>query len=277
MTKRLIILLFIALTAFSPAPQRQTWVALGDSITYLNDHPDETDHRVKKGYMTRVTEQLPWIEYINKGFNGWTSGGIADKIDELGLPKADIYTVFLGTNDWWSGRPVGTPADYADATGSGTVYGAFRIIIDKMKSLNGDARIILFTPLQRGDFVYFADFKNKAYGSYRDKNGQSLADVAEAIKNIGKREHLTVIDLYGKSGITQKNMVRFKRLKDPLTGMYRDYPYPDYIDVPFDPENDTYPYPEEAINMTYDGLHPSDKGNALIAEMLVKQIRKMYR
>src|SRR3546814_14290065 len=68
--------------------------------------------------------------------------------------------------------------------------------------------------------------------------------------------------------MTQKNMVRFKRLQDTATGNYRDYTYPAYTDIPFDPEKDAYPYPSEAADMTYDGLHPSDKGNQVIAGML---------
>ncbi len=275
MIKRFVLLSLVILTAFSLPPKQLEWVAIGDSITYLNDHPDETGNRVKKGYMTMVTEQLPHIKYINKGYNGWTSGGIADKINELEMPRADIYTVFLGTNDWWQGRPIGTMDDYTGATGSKTIYGAFHIIVDKLQSLNSQAKIILMTPLQRGDFVYVGNHKNNAYGSYRDKNGQTLEAVAEAIKAIGKHEGITVVDLYHKSGIIQKNMVKFKRLKDSSTGEYRDYKYPQFIDVPFNPATDVYPYPVEAINMTYDGLHPSDKGNASIAKMLVKQMKKL--
>jgi lysophospholipase L1-like esterase len=276
MVKRFIILsIIITLTAFSLPPEQLEWVAIGDSITYLNDHPDETGNRVEKGYMTQVTEKLPHIRYINKGYNGWTSGGIADKMEELGIPVADVYTVFLGTNDWWQGRPVGTMDDYTGVTGSKTVYGAFRIIVDKLKRLNGRAKIILMTPLQRGDFVYVGNYANNAYGSYRDRKGQSLEAVADAIKEIGKHEGFVVIDLYHKSGINQLNMVRLKRLKDPSTGNYRDYKYPGFINIPFDPANDIYPYPVEAMDMTYDGLHPSDRGNAVIAEMLVKQMKKI--
>jgi lysophospholipase L1-like esterase len=272
---RLALVLSIAVLCLCWAPSRTVkWVAVGDSITYLNDHPDETGHRVRKGYMTRVVEQLPGIEYVNRGYNGWTAARIAEKIDELGLEKADIYTVLLGTNDWWSGTPVGTVADYAGNTGHSTVYGAFRIIIDRLRKLNPDAHIILMTPLQRGDFVHFDNYENKAYGSYREKNGQQLSDVAEAIKTIARRERLTVTDLYHKSGITLKNMVKFKRMKDPATGSYKNFACPEYIDIPFDPKNDEYPYPVEAIDMTYDGLHPSDEGNAVIAKMLVRELKK---
>jgi lysophospholipase L1-like esterase len=97
---------------------------------------------------------------------------------------------------------------------------------------------------------------------------------AAAIDSIARYEHFALVDLYNKSGMTQKNLINFKRLKDPKTGAYKNYRYPDFIDVPFNPESDEYPYPNEAIYMTYDGLHPSDKGNEVIAKMLVKVIKK---
>jgi lysophospholipase L1-like esterase len=265
-------LLFTIISSFSP--KKITWVAIGDSITYLNEHQNETGNRITKGYMTMVTEKLPHIEYINQGHNGWTSGGIAEKIEMLNLTKADVYSVFLGTNDWWAGRPLGVFTDYENNTGNNTVYGSFRIIINKLRSLNKDAKFILITPMQRVDFVYIADFKNNAYGSYKDKKGQLLAQFAEAINKIGKFEHFSVVDLYNKNRLKLKNLVKFKRLKNPKTNTYKNYTYPDFINIPFNTETDEYPYPPEATNMTYDGLHPSDKGYEVITKMLVKIMRK---
>lgn len=253
-----------------------TWVAIGDSITYLNEHTDETGYRVTKGYMTRVAEKLPYIRYVNQGHNGWTSAGIAENFDKLRVAKADVYSVFLGTNDWWQGRPIGTFADYEHNTGNQTVYGSFRIIINKLRNLNEAAGIILITPMQRGDFVYIAGMSNNAYGSYKQKNGQWLSQFADAILLIGRKEKIPVVDLFNRSGITLKNMVKYKRLKDPQTGMYKNYGYPAYVGIPFDSATDEYPYPADAAGMTYDGLHPSDKGYAVIAGMLAKQLRK-YR
>jgi len=116
--------------------------------------------------------------------------------------------------------------------------------------------------------------KNNAWGSYKAKNGQQLAQFAEAINAIGKYEHFDVIDLYNKSGMTLNTLVKYKRLKNPSTGEYKDYSYPDFIDIPFNPETDEYPYPVDAIDMTYDGLHPSDKGYAVITNMLIKVMEK---
>ena len=272
--KKLLLIIAVCFLTTSFSSEQIKWIAIGDSITYLNEHPDEAGNRITKGYMTRVVEKLPEITYINKGYNGWTAGDIARDIDKLDLVQADVYSVFLGTNDWWRGRPVGRMADYKKNSGNDTFFGSYRIIINKLRSLNKAARIILITPMQRVDFVSMGDMKNNAYGSYKEKNGQSLARFAKAIVAIGKYEKFEVVDLYNKSGMALGNLVKFKRLKDPHTGEYRNYSYPDFVDVPFNAETDEYPYPPEAIDMTYDGLHPSDKGYEIIAKMVIDVIKK---
>lgn len=260
-------ILILISTSFTPRPL--TWVAIGDSITYLNEHPNETDHRISKGYMTMVAEKLPHIQYRNQGHNGWTAGGIAEQFDKLGIGKADIYSIFLGTNDWWQGRPLGTMADYSSNSGNGTVCGSFRIIIDKLRALNPQAHIILIAPLQRGDFVYLHNNHNNAWGSYKpNKSGETLEAFVAALDSIAKQEKITFVDLYHKSGITLKNMVKFKMVKG------QRLKWPAWKDAPWNPDTDAYPYPPEAIDMTYDGLHPSDKGYAAIARMLIPVMKR---
>ncbi len=273
--KKLFFLIPILLIIFSFAKKEITWVAIGDSITYLNDHADETGNRITSGYMTRVTNKLSNIHFINQGHNGWTASRIADSIENLGLIKADVYSVFLGTNDWWSSNSVGHFSDYRNNTGSKTLYGSFRIIINKIKSLNANAKIILITPMQRSDFVYINDARNNAYGSYKEKSGQNLEQFAIAIDSIAHYENIKLVDLYHKKGMAIKDLVKYKRLKDPTTGEYKNYQYPGYTTIPFNPEKDEYPYPADAANITYDGLHPSDKGNQMIADMLIP-IMKNY-
>jgi lysophospholipase L1-like esterase len=276
------------------------WVAIGDSITYLNDHLDETKYRLTRGYLTDLTDRLPYIHYINQGRNGWSTTNFARSIEQLrsynqprsvdqsrsvdqprsvdrsrsvdqsAIPVGDIYTVFLGTNDWWQGHRIGRWKDYEQATGDSTIYGCFRIIMDKIHQLNANAPVILITPMPRADFVYINDAKNNAYGSYREKDGQTLEQVAEAIIDIGRHKRLRVVDLYHEKRLAIPRLVRFKRLKDPQTGTYKNYPYPAYTTIPFNPLTDDYPYPPEAVDMTYDGLHPSNKGDSLIADKLVQ-------
>lgn len=273
--KRIILLatVFFILSAFKP--KTITWVAIGDSITYLNDHLDETGNRVTKGYLTRVTEKLPHIQYVNQGHNGWTAVRIAKEIENLKLVKADVYTIFLGTNDWWAGLKLGWIKDYQNDTGNGTVYGAFRTITKKIKQLNSNAKIILITPMQRTDFVYIGDAHNHAWGSYRDKNGQALAQFAEAVITIGRLENFEVIDLYHETSLSLERLVKYKHLKDPHGEGYKNFEYPAYTNVPFHPDQDEYPYPVGSGNMTYDGLHPSDKGNQVIANLLIKHLKRL--
>lgn len=273
MQKSLLFIIFLLITS-SFSSNQKTWVAIGDSITYLNDHTDETGKRVTKGYMTGVTEKLTAIKYINQGHNGWTAGGIAKEIENLSLTKADIYSVFLGTNDWWSGRPIGTIEDYKNNTGNDTFFGSYRLIINKLRSLNPKARIILVTPMQRLNFVYLFDKKNNAWGSYKDKNGQSLSQFADAVLSISQLEKFEIVDLYYNKVLSLKNLVHFERLKDPQSGEYKNYKYPELCTIPFNPETDEYPYPAESVNMTYDGLHPSDKGYKIISKMFIEILRK---
>lgn len=273
MSRILLLLTFICtLTSFKP--KQITWTAIGDSITYLNDHKSETKNRISSGYMARVVDKLPNVEYVNQGHNGWTAVGIAKEIENLGLIKTDVYSVFLGTNDWWSGLQLGNLDDYINDTGLKTVFGAYRIIIKKIKTLNPDAKIILITPMQRADFVYISDSHNNAWGSYKEKSGQKLSQFADAVKQIGRKEHFEVVDLYNNKNLSLNTLVKYKRLKDPKTGEYKNYPYPDFIGIPFNPDTDDYPYPVNAADNTYDGLHPSDNGYQIIANLLVNIIKK---
>ena len=264
---------FLFLAGFSHRPLN--WVAIGDSITYLNDHPDETKNRISKGYLTDVTEKLPYLHCINQGRNGWTIQRFARKIDSLNIPVGDIYTVFLGTNDWWHGVPIGTWDDYRNGTGDSTIYGSFRILVNKIRSLNPAAPIVLVTPMQRADFVYIGDYKNNAWGSYKEKKGQTLGQVAGAVIDIAQHEQFRCVDLYHDRRLAVRRLIHYKRLKDPQTGEYHNYPYPQYTAIPFDPTQDEYAYPEDAIEMTYDGLHPSNQGCAVIAKKLAKVLKKL--
>jgi lysophospholipase L1-like esterase len=250
-------------------------MAIGDSITYMNGRPELSKNRISKGYMDDVVAQLPYVHFVNNGHSGWTAKAIADNINNLDLVKSDIYSVFLGTNDWWTCLPIGAFSDYENNTGNQTVYGSYRTIIDKIHTLNTEAAIILITPLHRTDYVDLNSPSVFIHGDYSaNKDGVCLSQYADAIKAIAKAEHLQLVDLYYKSGITTKNAVNYRRLRDPETRVYKNYSYPAWLSIPYNPATDDYPYPPEAMNWVYDGLHPSDKGHQRIADMLVKIMKK---
>ncbi len=250
-------------------------MAIGDSITFLNGRPELTKNRISKGYMDDVIAKLPYVHFTNNGHPGWTAKSIADNINNLNLVKSDIYSVFLGTNDWWVCLPIGAMSDYENNTGNKTVYGSYRTIIDKIRSLNSDAKIILMTPLHRTDYVDLNNPSIFIHGDYKpNKDSVFLSQYADAIKAIAKAQHCQLVDLYYKSGITTANAVNFRRLRNPQTHEYKNYTYPEYTNIPYNPPADEYPYPVEAMHWVYDGLHPSNAGMEKIADMLVKVMKR---
>lgn len=248
------------------------WCAIGDSFTYLNDHLDETGNRVKKGYLTRTIEKLPFkVELVNLGING---SATCDWVNRE-LVEADLYTVLLGTNDWFSRHtPIGTEQDFLTAK-EGTILGNIGIIIKNIHRYNPEAKIIVMNPVERGDFVYLFDYSNNAHGSYMPENGVWLKDIAEKIVENVKGKNIFTLDLHELSGFNVEKAVYFKRVKKD--GNYECLQYPEYTDILFNPVIEEYPYPISAARLTYDGLHPTDEGNEIIADLLAEEIEKIYK
>lgn len=248
-------------------------VAIGDSFFYINDHREETGFRLSKGILSRVKDKLYFkVELINVGQNGWKTSDWVANMDNV--PVGDIYLIMLGTNDWWSGLPMGGREDFLAKT-IGTILGDLGFIIAKIKEIAPQAQIYLCNPVERSDFVYIHDYKNNAKGSYEPHCGQALEQIANAIFTYARAEGVVNINTHDKSGITCFNAVKFKRCCSGTSAI--DLPYPNYTNSLFDPDNDAYPYPLEAIGTTYDGLHPSDEGSEAIARVIADAINSTYK
>ena len=244
------------------------WCAIGDSFTYLNDHLDETGNRVAKGYLSRILDKVPGLVLNNIGINGST---FRDWIGQP-IPAADLYTVLLGTNDWHQGIPMGSENDFQSRK-EGTILGNCGILLDHIREAAPKACVIVGNPVERADFVYLLDPENNARGSYAPEHGLNLSVLAEKILACCAAEGIHTLDCHNLSGFTPENAVRYKRVRHG--GIVEDLPYPDYIGIPFNPKEDPYPYPPEAIRMTYDGLHPSDEGCEILANLFAGKIREL--
>lgn len=243
------------------------WCAIGDSFTYLNDHLDETGYRVTKGYLSRIGEKIPELKLNNIGINGST---FRDWIDQP-IPEADLYTVLLGTNDWHQGIPMGSEADFSGRT-AGTILGNLGILLDHIRKAAPEACVVVGNPVERTDFVYLWDPENNAQGSYAPEQGQTLSCISAAILKCCGLEGIATVNCHDLSGFTPENAVRFKRVR--RGERVEDLPYPDYTGIPFAPGEDPYPYPPEAARMTYDGLHPTDEGCEILADLFAERIRE---
>ena len=249
--------------------EKLRWCAIGDSFTYLNDHLNETAFRLRKGYLDRALDMLPEYEITlhNIGINGST---FQDWVS-VPIPPADFYTILLGTNDWHRPFPQGSMEDLKRRR-EGTILGNLGILLDHIRLSSPNAPIIGANPVERADFVYLFDGENNAPGSYAPENGLWLRDLSSALLTAYEAEGVLPLDLWKESGFTQDRLIRFKRVN--RNGVYENLPYPDYIGIPYDPGKDEYPYPEAAIALTYDGLHPSDEGSQILARLFSDKIRE---
>ncbi len=249
-----------------------SWCAIGDSFTYLNDHLNETGNKVKKGYLSRTCDKISFLSYINMGKNGSTTQAWVNHLKDSTwvVPKADLYTILLGTNDWNHGDVTGTTTDFKNCT-PGSVLGNMGIIVSAIHNVNANAKVILINPTERGQFVYLLKQSNNAEGGWFKKDGGTLKEFSSKLYQSYLETGIPCLDLYSLCGFNFSNIVKYKHVK-LSDGSYKNLSYPEYTNYKFDSSKDEYPYPLDAMNMTYDGLHPSDYGNEIIATLLSKKI-----
>lgn len=191
----------------------KSWCSIGTSITYANDHV-MAGIRKMKGYQTRVMERLTFSAFTNVGVSGQAIGNgtighdvasLASNVDNVITTIADFYTIEHGVNDWGQCVNVGTIDDFINNTGASTFFGAFRIVIDKIYSLNAEAQIILITP--RKAYGYGGYLPNNWWEAKTNGgNDYYIKDYANAVKVIGEFMSLPVCDWFGESNSNQYNL-----------------------------------------------------------------------
>jgi parallel beta-helix repeat protein len=183
------------------------WVSIGDSITHGGNSDATFTSGVAQGYYQ--DHALPLMSKItthyNRGYGGYTMAipragdtytGITSVDSQFEV--ADVYTIFLGTNDFSRNIPVGS---YASATGAqNDFYGAMKQLYVDLTGKNMNAIIIFVTPMKRtlvsGGSTIAWDSANTA--------GYKLADYVNAIKDFCSNYGCPVLDLFNESGISNR-------------------------------------------------------------------------
>jgi hypothetical protein len=178
---------------------KMSWCTIGDSITWINDN-------YIYGYQRTVMKAFKFSNYYNEGQNGWKMLQYADALLDGSkvLPKADIYTIGYGINDFAYGNPVGTLDDFKNNTGSATYAGALRVIIDKIYEVNIDALIFIMTPRKACKFNNY--LPNEWYEIHK---GVYLTQYADILNECASWFSLPVIDIFS---LSQANEVTLENL-----------------------------------------------------------------
>lgn len=174
----------------------KTWGAVGTSIT-------SQDVSVG-GYQTRILEVFSFTGYLNYGYSGHSLGGqtLTDTSSIINKSTSwvarDVYTMESITNDFKRNIPIGVRADYDNATGILTYFGALRAFKDKIISLNAGARVIVANCLKRNNAGYTSISSNTS--------GHTILDYEKALLEIALLNDWRFIDQNRESGITDDNL-----------------------------------------------------------------------
>lgn len=169
-----------------------------------------------RGYQTLLQEVFDFPSVASPGpdggYSGYSLGGtsatdsksiaVVAKQTDNGWPsiKDAIWTIDFITNDFKRNIPLGTFADYKNATGPATFYGAVRQLYDKIRELSGDGVIIVFgNALKRNNSGYTSTSQNTV--------GCILADYELAMLTCAAaNSNWYFVDQNRLSGITDENL-----------------------------------------------------------------------
>ncbi len=175
----------------------KTAVFVGDSITKGSGCDGQK-------YWEILAEELGFANVVGMGVGGscWSvksdyGTGNSPLINRYQtIPEADLIQIFMGTNDYGHGTPLGSIDDTTDVS----FYGALNVILPALQQKYPSSRIVVVTPLHR----YNADTnKNDLNYDYEAHpvTGKTLKDYVDAMKEVCERYSIPVIDMFSISGL----------------------------------------------------------------------------
>lgn len=192
---------------------------LGDSIT----DPRNNSNDIKKKYWGFLQDWLGITPYVY-GVSGRQWNDVPRQAEELKQEhgdEVDAIMVFIGTNDFNAGVPVGEWFDEQTDTVTAAVHGEKKVYrrkrrspvmsnktlkgrinigISKMKALFPDKQIVLLTPLHRA-YAKFSDKNIQPDEGWQNACGEYFDRYVDAVKEAGNVWSVPVIDLNADSGI----------------------------------------------------------------------------
>lgn len=180
----------------APVPTGLSWCVFGTSISWYDAHASEYgEAKFTRGYQSRVKDRLSFTDYHNLAINGGVIGGHR----WAKVPRADLYTIEHGINDWGHRVPVGTLADYRVGTNANTFAANYRILVDKIRKANPHAVIVLCTPRRGYGFgTYLPASSDAPHG------GIYLKEYARLVRAIAADEGFEVADFFADCGTDEE-------------------------------------------------------------------------
>lgn len=202
----------ILLTASHPWEGKRI-AYLGDSITDPKILPED------KHYWAYLQEWLNTETYVY-GISGhqWTHlTGQAEKRKKEHVDNVDAIMIFLGTNDYNSGVPLGEWFSYTTETvnangkmverrrrrpifDKSTFRGRINYALDSLKRMYPTKQIVLMTPLHRGP-AQFSEKNVQPSEEFCNSCGEYLDAYVNAIKEASNMWSIPVIDTHALSGL----------------------------------------------------------------------------
>ena len=229
---------------------------LGDSMT----DPKNNSNDVPKKYWNYLQEWLDLTPYVyGKSGRQWDDiPRQAERLKAEHGDSVDAVTVFIGTNDFNAGVPIGRWYDEEEGTVEAAVHGGkkaykrkrriysidantfkgrINIGIQYLKTLFPDKQIVLFTPIHRAR-AEFGPTNLQPDESWQNLCGEYFSAYVEAVKEAGNVWGVPVIDLNAVSGMNPMVTSQQQYFRDPATDL----------------------------------LHPSDKGQRRLALTMMRQL-----
>lgn len=213
MKKILLIITAVVLLSASHPWEKKRVAYLGDSITDPRSLADQTH------YWAFLEEWLDIETYVY-GISGRQWKHIltqANKLKEEHGDEVDAIMIFMGTNDYNSGTPIGEwfteSVDTVNANGKmaerklrtpifdeSTFRGRINIALDSLKRMYPTKQIVMLTPLHRG-YAKFSEKNVQPSEEYCNKCGEFIDAYVNSIKEASAIWSVPVIDTYSLSGI----------------------------------------------------------------------------